>query len=165
MTPSELALVHNEFPLTDGVPIVALGRLDDLAAFRLTIDAFDSTYVCDWEVGVGELAQQTGQPAPLGECAFNMSPRPDVTVVGPRWPMAGVATRTPVYQVFWSGLSDDVSVVAIEPIGGRSMHWQRPTGGVSVFVTPITGAGIEMVAYDTAGRELESRIYRLRVGQ
>ncbi len=152
----DLALVHSEFPLVADTPIVALGRLPDLAAFRMTVDAFDAPHVCDWGVGINDLSQQLGEEAPLGECAFNQSPRPDLTVVGPRYPSQAGLDAVPAYQVFWSGLSDDVSVVGINGPGDRTMaQWQRPIGGVAVFVVEATGgADLLLTAYNADGQAL-----------
>jgi len=126
LTEDDLALIHSEFPLVTDTPIVALGHLPDLAAFRKTVDAFDAPHICDWGVGINDLAQQNGEEAPLGECAFNQTPRPDLTVVGPRYPAQAGLDAAPAYQVFWSGLSDGVSVVAINVSGeGTPPQWQR----------------------------------------
>ena len=61
-----------------------------------------------------------------------------------------------MYQVFWSGLSDDVSVVAINgPENGTVAQWQRPIAGVAVFVVTATaGDDLLLTAYNSDGQEL-----------
>lgn len=155
LTIEDLALVHNEFPLRSDTPIVALGQLSDLAAFRLTVDAFDAPHACDWGVGINDLAMQTGQPAPLGECAFNQAPRPDLTVRLRNYGSDTGSGSPWVSQVFWSGLSDNASVVAISANGDEVKQWQRPIGGVAVFVvTADTEPDLVLVSYDENGQEL-----------
>lgn len=167
LTVDDLALVHNELPLRSDTPILALGQLPDLAAFRLSVDAFDAPHTCDWGVGINDLAMQTGEPAPLGECAFNETPRPDLTVVGPRRYRSNTAQGTPwVSQVFWSGLTDSVSAVAIHANGTEVTQWQRPIGGVAVFVVATdTEPDLVLTAYDQNGQELATTSHSATINE
>lgn len=143
LTIEDLGLWAVENPLVDGSPIVALGEIDGFRAFRMDVVALGGRYTCDWG-----LEFVLGRWRPLGACAFGRNPRPDVTVLVRT---AGIGTDA-TYQVFWSGLSDEVSVVAISGGGMAQGEWQRPVGGVGVFlvVAPVD-AVLDLTAYAADG--------------
>lgn len=152
----DMALDDLEDPLADD-PIVALGAVGDITAFRVPVVALDGHHVCDWGVGVGRLAEPgVGEPYPLGECGVGTDPRPDLSVIGPRRYLTASGDSTSsvspwVSQVFWSGLSDEVSVVAIE-VDGSVGWWQRPVGGTAVFVVESPNEPVlRLIAYTADG--------------
>jgi len=163
----QLGLEHNEFPLVEGEPIIALGTVDDYLAFRISVHAFDQIHICDWTVAVDE-----GRPRPLGACAFNEDPRPEVTVtargrrinIDPADLPEGatgtgpVAVGSPVTQVVWSTLEAQVSVVSLTVDREPIQTWQRPVGGVAVFVvtTQTDDPQFELTAYDRDGNQLRT---------
>jgi hypothetical protein len=137
----DLRLDAIEFPLIEGAPIVALGEIEGLRAFRHEVVALGYRHTCDWGIGTKDTDH-----GPLGACAFGRNPRPEVTALVRS---GGVAETT---QVFWSGLSAEVSVVALSDATGSVRLWQRPVGGVAVFlVTTAPDSPLDLTAYDAGG--------------
>jgi hypothetical protein len=147
----QLVLEENEYPLAPDQPIVALGDRDGLLAFRIPVVDSGEVVMCDWGVGWTKWnIEPGGQPLPLGTCGSGEVATPDVTVklrqgLGP-W----------ITEVFWSSLPSDASVVQIT--ANETRQWQRPIDGVAVFIVETSSEpNIELVSYDSNGRELDRR--------